>query len=124
MQSVIQEKSYGSVKVFWLNRKLLRQRLMKAVKTMASERKEVLRVILFGSVAEDREIPGSDVDIMIVAEECEKKFFDRPDKYFDYFDNIGLPVELFVYSEEEVEEEKAPLIRTALKEGKVLFERR
>ena len=124
MQSVIQEKSYGSVKVFWLNRKLLRQRLMSAVKTLAFKRHEVVRVILFGSVAEEREIPGSDVDIMIIVEECKERFLDRSDKYFEYFENVGIPVELFVYSRDEVEAGKIPLVRTAMRDGKVLFERR
>jgi len=65
MQSVVRKESFGSVTVFWLDTDLVRERLRAVVERLA-ENPNVLRVILFGSFAEGRAVPGSDLDVMIV----------------------------------------------------------
>jgi hypothetical protein len=55
----------SSVTVFWLDTDLVRERLRAVVERLA-ENPNVLRVILFGSFAEGRAVPGSDLDVMIV----------------------------------------------------------
>ena len=105
MQSVIQRKSYGSVKVFWLDKELLKKRIQEAAKRLMYENSNVERVVLFGSLAEDRATAFSDVDIMIVVKNSTKRFIDRPMDFVEYLQDIGIEVDLFVYTREEVEQE-------------------
>ena len=103
MQSVIQRKSYGSVKVFWLDKDLLKKRIQKAAKKIMSTNSDVEKVILFGSLAEDRATAFSDADILIVVKDSTKRFIDRPIDFAQYFQNIGIEVDLFVYTKKEIE---------------------
>lgn len=123
MPSVIQKKSYNSVKVFWLNKDLLDINIIKAVNNLVHNRQEVKKVILFGSIAENRGLPSSDVDILIVVKESKYRFLDRALYFQSYFEDIGLGVDLFVYTEEEIEKNTIPLVSSAIKKGKILFKR-
>jgi hypothetical protein len=62
MQSVVRKESFGSVTVFWLDTDLVHERRWRGWQSDPN----VLRVILFGSFAEGRAVPGSDLDVMIV----------------------------------------------------------
>ena len=123
MPSVIQKKSYNSAQVFWLNKTLLEKKIFGAVRKLASNCLEVQKVVLFGSAAKTQETVSSDIDILIVIKESKERFIDRALRFRDFFDGIGLGVDLFVYTQEEVENGGIPLADTALKEGKVLFNR-
>jgi len=123
MQSIIQKSSYDSVQVFWLNRALLRERLLECVKDLVAKKAEVQKVVLFGSVAEYRETASRDVDIPIVLKESRESFIDRFIKFSDFFEGLELGVDILVYTQEEIERGDIPLARTALKRGKILFER-
>lgn len=103
MQSVIQRKSYGSVKVFWLDKGLLKKRIQKAAKRILSAHDDVEKVMLFGSLAEDKATAFSDADILIVVKDSAKRFIDRPIDFAPYFQNIGVEVDLFVYTKKELE---------------------
>jgi predicted nucleotidyltransferase len=104
MQSVIQRKSYGSVKVFWLDKDLLKKRIQQAAKRIMATNADVEKVVLFGSLAEDRATAFSDADILIVVKESTKRFIDRPIDFAQYFQNIGIEVDLFVYTRKEIEQ--------------------
>lgn len=121
MQSVIQKKSYNSVKVFWLNKTLLQHRIKEAVKILILECPEVEKVILFGSAADNRETPLSDIDILIMVNESKFRFLDRSLPFRKYFQDIGLGVDIFVYTIKEKKEGNIPLVNTALEKGKVLY---
>ena len=123
MQSIIQKKLYNSVQVFWLDKELLRHRITEAVKILVSERAEVERVILFGSMAEYRETPSSDIDILIAVNDSKLRFIDRPLSFMQYFQDIGLGVDILVYTLKEIKEANIPLVDIALEKGRVLFER-
>ena len=56
-RSVIRQQSYGSVKVFWLDRSLLMSRITRAARNLAGQHEAVVCVVLFGSVASDRAVP-------------------------------------------------------------------
>jgi predicted nucleotidyltransferase len=107
MQSVIQRKSYGSVKVFWLDKDLLKKRIQKAAKKIMSTNSDVEKIMLFGSLAEDRATAFSDADILIVVKDSTKRFIDRPIDFAQYFQNIGIEVDLFVYTRKEIEHNTA-----------------
>jgi predicted nucleotidyltransferase len=121
MPSLIQKKSYGSVKVFWLERELAISVLKERAVRLVQKNTNVLAVILFGSLAENRAIPGSDADILIVLSESNERFIDRPLNFFHYFEGLGLPVELFCYTEDEIP--RVPLAKAAAARGLVLAKR-
>ena len=96
MQSVVRKESFNSVTVFWLDVELVRKRLSAAVERLADDQ-NVLRVVLFGSFAEGRAIPGSDLDIMIVLAHDERPLLERISADRMYFSGIGIGVDLFPY---------------------------
>lgn len=120
MQSIIQKKSYNSVKVFWLNKGLLQHRIKEAVKNLVLRCPGIEKVILFGSVAENKETSLSDIDILIVVNDSKCRFLDRALSFRKYFQDTGLEVDIFVYTRKEIEE-NIPLANIALEKGKVLF---
>lgn len=101
MPSVVRTISYGSVKVFWLDRDEAQRRLREAAARLVAERPEVDAVYLFGSLAEGRAVPGSDADILILLERSEDRWLDRPLAYRPLFDGVDLPVDLFCYTRDE-----------------------
>jgi predicted nucleotidyltransferase len=122
VRSVIRERSFGSVRVFWLDSGEAVERLRAAAERLLADRPEVSRVVLFGSLAEGRAVPGSDADVLLLLERSERpRWFDRPLDYWPAFEGVGLPVELFCYTREEAE--RVPLARRALERGLVLAER-
>ncbi|GEM_PF-1100560 len=109
----------NSVTVFWLDTDLVRERLSAVVARMTDD-PNVLRVVLFGSFAERRAVPGSDLDIMIVLAHDERPFLERVSAYLAYFSGIGIGVDLFPYT---VSKLGNPLARRAAETGTVLFSR-
>ena len=81
MPSVNQKRLYNSVKVFWLDKDQLKLNIANAVNNLVHTCDEVKKVILFGSVAENRGLPSSDVDILIVVSESKHRFLDRIPQY-------------------------------------------
>jgi predicted nucleotidyltransferase len=77
----------------------------------------VVRVVLFGSVASDRALPSSDADILVVVRDSDLPFIDRAGRFRDYFSDIGVGVDLFVYTEQEVAAGTIPLAANALRTG-------
>lgn len=122
MQSVIQKKSYNSVQIFWLNKDLVEQRLNASVERLVRANPEVEKIVLFGSLAEGRGVTGSDIDVLIIVDDCQDKFINRSLKYVSFFSDVGLGADIFVYTKDEVAK-GIPVAETALKQGKVLFER-
>ena len=123
MQSIIQKRSCNSVQIFWLNRDLLRERLLECVKELVTKRPEVQKVVLFGSVAESREAVSSDVDILLVVKESPERFIDRSIRFRDFFKHLELGVDIFAYTRQELGKGNIPLAEVAIRKGKILFER-
>ncbi len=122
-QSIIHKKSSGSVTIFWLDRKALLANIREAADTLSRERPEVSKIVLFGSAANGRAVPGSDADVMIVVRDLDVRLLDRPLAYVSYFEGVGVGVELFVYTERELAPAPPGIARTALKTGLTLFSR-
>ena len=120
-RSVIRKQSFGTVKVFWLDRSLLKSRIMQAVTKLSREHEAVVQVVLFGSVACDRAIPSSDADILVVVRESDTPFLDRASLFRGYFSDIGVGVDLFVYTQQEVASSRIPVAVTALRTGIELY---
>lgn len=111
----MRKESYGSVTVFWLDRDEVRRRLGEAAVEVVEARPEVRAVYLFGSLAEDRAVPGSDADLLILLTSSHRRWMDRPLEYDGAFKGMGMPVELFCYTVEEAA--RVPLARRALQTG-------
>ena len=120
-RSVIQKQSFGSVTVFWLDRNLLKSRIRQAARSLSREREEVVQVVLFGSVASGRAVPSSDADILVVVRDSDTPFLDRAALFRDYFSDIGVGVDLFVYTRQEVSGSSIPVAATALRTGIELY---
>ena len=97
---VIRKETHGTVTVFWLDRNLLKS-----------------RIVLFGSVASDRALPSSVADILVVVRDTGLPFIDRAGRFREYFAGIGVGVDLFVYTEQEIAAGTIPLATTALRTG-------
>ena len=116
-RSVIRKETHGSVTVFWLDRNLLKSRIRRAAGNLSRNHEGVVRVVLFGSVATDRALPSSDADILVVVRDIDLPFIDRAGRFRDYFADIGVGADLFVYTEQEIAAGTIPLAATALRTG-------
>lgn len=115
MRSVVQKKSFGSVKVFWLDKKAVLATLKERASRLVQERNDVITVVLFGSLVQDRAVPGSDADVLIILKHSDQRFIDRPLRFYKYFEDVGLSVDVFCYTEEEAKQ--IPLAQNALANG-------
>lgn len=118
-QSIVQKSYLGSVRIFWLNYLLILDRLKEKMSQVAIL-PEIREVWLFGSLSEMRAVPGSDLDILIIIEETELRFFDRIGRYQDLFSDIDIGVDLFPYTECESD---VGLARQAKNKGVCIFSR-
>jgi predicted nucleotidyltransferase len=83
----------------------------------------VEKIILFGSLSSGDVHKSSDIDLIIV-KKTEKKFLERLEEFYNYL-NPQVAVDILVYTPEEFEEMKKnnPFILTALKQGRIIYER-
>jgi predicted nucleotidyltransferase len=119
MPSFIAEESSNSAKVFWLDQESLLREIRKTSREVGDKNDNVLKIVLFGSVAEKRAVPGSDADILIVLRRDAKPFMDRIAEWLDKF-ALDFPVEIFPYTEKELDN---PLASQAMRTGITLFDR-
>ena len=73
-------------------------------------------------VAERRGVPGSNADILIILKTDDKPFMNRIPEWSERF-SIDFPVEIFPYTEKELNKNKNPIVQEAVKRGITLFER-
>lgn len=121
MPSPVRKKYYGSVTIFWLDKEALLRSVQRAVVTLVQSRCEVKLVKLFGSFAKGTATAASDVDIMIIVKDSRLRLLDRPIAYLPYFSDIGMPVELFVYTQNEIETNPSSIAEVALNRGITLW---
>jgi predicted nucleotidyltransferase len=82
------------------------------------------RIILFGSQARGSVRPDSDIDILVITDSTEPRH-RRSVPLYGALSDILVPMDILVYSPEEVEEwsgVRQAFITTAVREGKVLYE--
>lgn len=117
MQSFVVEESLNSVKAFWLEQEKLVEEIYKVARGIGKEDEKILKIILSGSIAEKRGVPGSDADILIILKRDDKPFMDAEwSKKF----SLDFPVEIFPYAEKELNN---PIALEAVKKVITLFER-
>lgn len=82
------------------------------------------KIILFGSQAEGRATEDSDLDLVVIERHVDSKVKEMV-RLRQAVGNVGFPVDILVYSEEEAAEWGAlpgTALYWALREGKVLYE--
>lgn len=104
--------------VFWLDQRAAVEALRCRATRLRRERPEVEKVVLFGSLAAGRAVPSSDADVLVTVREPLPSLVERGLEYRVYFEELGMPVDVFVYGVAEVPQ--VPLARRALAEGVVL----
>ncbi len=119
MPSFIVEKSLNSVKTFWLEQEKLIKEIHRIASRVGQENQNVLKIILFGSLAERRGVPGSDADILIIIKKDDKPIIDRISEWSEKI-QVNFPVEIFPYTEKEINNS---IVKEAMKKGIILFER-
>lgn len=101
-QSVLRTMSYGSVKVFWLDRRKVLSLALSACERLCAENPEVRRAGVFGSIATGRAVPGSDLDILIVLAQVEGPRHLQSDPFYRYFSHIDIGTEILCATDEEL----------------------
>jgi predicted nucleotidyltransferase len=84
---------------------------------------EIERLILFGSLASDSISKSSDIDLIVI-KKTNKKFLDRLEEFYIHLKpQVG--IDILVYTPDEFEEMKHNnrFIKSALKNGRILYER-
>jgi len=104
MQSVVQKFSHIGATLWVLDKKAALDNLRSSAQNLMTNRHEVEKVVLFGSLADGTAVPGSDADVLLILKHStEERWFDRISKYIDYFANAGIGVDLFPYTRSEIE---------------------
>ncbi len=83
------------------------------------------KIVLFGSRAREESRPDSDFDLLVVASSTLPRWQRTPSLY-RLLAGLGVPKDIVWWTPEEIEEwrgVKSHFINTALREGKVLYER-
>ena len=119
MPSFVEEESLSSVRVFWLKQDELIEHIRRVAERVGSADPNILKIVLFGSLAEGRAVPGSDADILIILRHDPRRFMDRLPEWVGRL-SIDFPVDVFPYTEAE---SNMAVARDVLYQGIVLFER-
>lgn len=92
--------------------------LRRSARRLIRSHPEVRRVLLFGSYARGDFGMRSDADVLLVLSSSpHERYFDRIPDFLGFFLDMSVPVDIFPYTEAEVERMRAkgnPLIRSAL----------
>ena len=114
-----QPKEYlPSVRIQFLDRGKILRELKELSLTLKKERQDVISIILFGSLAKGNYTGGSDADIIIIVKHSKKDLVERIFEFRKYFLNCSIPVDVLVYTEEEVKKmQHEGFIDSVMKEG-------
>lgn len=112
-----------SVRVWWIDREAVLARLRRWAAELGSD-PQVLAVVLFGSLARGDHTAASDADVLVLLRESEEDFRHRIPRFLPL--GLGVGVDVFSYTRAEARRaatEGWGVVRVALREGQVLFER-
>jgi len=123
----MQKRSSGSAIARLPSRDILIQELKRNSEQVLRDFDEVEEVILFGSLARGDYGTDSDADILIILDSSPyERYFDRIPRYAPVFVNLYIPVNVFPYTQTEIDKMKENdsfFIKNILKEGIPLSKR-
>ena len=108
------------------NTQLIEADLMDEIVRRVVETARPERIVLFGSRARGDERPDSDLDLLVIADSSEPRY-RRSAPLYGALSDIMTPMDILVYTPEEVAEwsgVRQAFVTTAVREGKVLYEKR
>lgn len=117
--------SSPSVKITYFDKRKVWAATEKLAAKLARTHPEVEKVIVFGSLARDEAVPGSDVDLLIILRDSDVSLLDRMTTYMP--DRFPVGMDVFPYTKDEIEQMLRDgnfFIKRALTEGVELFSRR
>ncbi len=97
------KESSTSVKVTFLDASKIIKQLRKISATVLEKDQSVKGIYLFGSLAEDTHVKGSDADILILLKHDDRRFVDRIPDYMRDFLAAPIPTDLFPYTVNEID---------------------
>jgi hypothetical protein len=101
MRSYIKEEKNKAIQVFWLRQDRLIHDLYKRAHKIGSTDANVLKIILFGAIAERRGVPQDEAQILVLLSRDDKyPFFERIPEWIERF-HIGFPLQVFPYTIDE-----------------------
>ena len=114
------KRLFSSAKNTYRNREQLIDKIRECAQNLIKGSPSINKIILFGSLVTDNYSIYSDADLLIILKESRfSRFFDRIPEFLAYFIHSGIPVDLFPYTEEEINRMRTSnkLIKRALAEG-------
>ncbi len=118
------KKSSLSVKITYFNKQAVEEALRKYLSELKERQPQIEKVILFGSFLQERSIPGSDLDLLLVLRASSLPFLERIPHYMPSSFPVG--VDVFPYTQEEITRmirEGNQFLKQVLEKGKLLFSR-
>jgi predicted nucleotidyltransferase len=114
---------FPSSKPRFVNKEEVVLSIKKLAIKVAKKNKNVKEIYLFGSFPKGDYGIYSDADILVVVKEDERRMIDRLDEYLLAFSDASVPVDVLVYTEEELSraiESGSFFIRNILKGEKLV----
>lgn len=109
------------VRVTFLEAEPIIAGLRQRAEQLLARNPNVTEVALFGSLVKGDYCPGSDADLLVVLRGDSRRFIDRLDEFAIHFSGVGVPVDVFPYTVEEVDLLKDEgVVKSALAECVVL----
>lgn len=103
-----------------LNKKILQNAITAIVKAVNPS-----KIIIFGSYAREDADEGSDIDLLVIEDKHKDKGLEMV-KIRNAIGDIGIGVDVLVYSEKDIKELghlRSSTLYWALKDGKILYEK-
>ncbi len=111
---------FPSQKPEYRDPQVIRSQMAEIANQVRNEKPEVQEIILFGSYAAGQPSYFSDLDLLVVLSKDDRPPIDRTPEFLFLFRDSPLPVDVFVFTREEIEKRttaKDPFILRALREG-------
>ena len=105
-------------KTRFLDKEKVIAKLSKLAKKAKGKNRNILHVILFGSLVNNTYTAASDADILVILKRDSSRFMDRIPDLLYLFADAPLPVDVFPYTEQE--SRSIPFARKAMERGIIL----
>ena len=113
-----------SVKITYFDKQAVEEALRKYLSELDQKYPKIEKVILFGSFLQERSVPGSDLDLLLILRKSSLPFLERIPHYMPSSFPVG--VDVFPYTQEEITRmirEGNQFLKQVLEKGKLLFSR-